>query len=273
MNRVVVITGASSGIGLEMARQFAAGGDRVYALARRLPDSVAEPSEAAAGSWFTMPLDVTDAEAARQAVTRIAAREGRIDILVQAAGYGLAGSVEAMTPTDAAGQMGTNFLGACHLLGPVLASMRARGSGLIIQLGSVAGFLPIPFQACYSASKAALAALTMALANEVRPFGIRCMLVQPGDTRTGFTEARVLCDADESLPYAERCRRSIARMAADEQNGFPADRLAAKIIRQANRRRPPLVYTPGLFYKLAALLSRVLPRRWVMAVLYGLYAR
>lgn len=273
MSRVVVITGASSGIGLEMARQFAAGGDRVYALARRLPDTGNGPAALAAGDWFNMPLDVTDAEAAHQAVARIVAREGRIDILVQAAGYGLAGSVEAMTPADAAGQIGTNFLGACHLLGPVLACMRARKSGLIIQLGSVAGLLPIPFQACYSASKAALAALTMALANEVRPHGIRCMLVQPGDTRTGFTEARVLSAADATLPYAERCQRSITRMAADEQKGMPADRMAGLIIRQANRNRPPLVYTPGMFYKLAALLSRVLPRRWVMAVIYALYAR
>ncbi len=169
--------------------------------------------------------------------------------------------------------MATNFLGVCNLLPPVLEQMRRQGAGLIVQLGSVAGFLPIPFQACYSASKAAVAALMQALANEVRPFGIHCMLVQPGDTKTGFTTARVVSAANDQLPYADRCRRSIERMASDEQNGMPADQMARLIIRRIDRPRPPLVYTPGLLYKTAALLNRLLPRGWVNAILYRMYAR
>jgi short-subunit dehydrogenase len=177
-----------------------------------------------------------------------------------------------MTPQEASDQMATNYLGVCNMLPPVLAQMRQQGSGLIVQLGSVAGFLPIPFQACYSASKAAVAALIQALANEVRPYGIRCLLVQPGDTRTGFTDARVISQDNDLLPYAARCRRSIARMAADEQNGMPAAKMARLIIRRIDQRRPPQIYTPGLLYKVAALLNRLLPRRLVNAILYLMYA-
>ncbi|MDW7659775.1 MAG: SDR family NAD(P)-dependent oxidoreductase, partial [Bacillota bacterium] len=221
--RVVVITGASSGIGKALAGQMAMRGDHVYALARSLPDQFGQT--AVPGNLRTMKLDVTDAEAARAVIARVVAEEQRIDVLIQAAGFGLAGAVEAMTSQEAAAQMATNYLGVCNMLPPVLARMRQQGSGLIVQLGSVAGFLPIPFQACYSASKAAVAALTQALANEVKPYGIRCLLVQPGDTQTGFTDARIISKDNDLLPYAARCRRSVERMAADEQNGMPAEKM------------------------------------------------
>lgn len=268
--RVVVITGASSGIGKSLAGQMAARGDRVYALARRLPDECARSG--GPGCLRTMKLDVTDAGAARAVIARIIAEAGRIDVLIQAAGFGLAGAVEALAPQETAAQMATNYLGVCNMLPPVLAQMREQGCGLIVQLGSVAGFLPIPFQACYSASKAAVAALMQALANEVRPYGIRCLLVQPGDTQTGFTAARIISKDNDLLPYAARCRRSVARMAADEQNGMPAEKMARLILRRIDRRRPPQIYTPGVLYKVAALLNRLLPRRWVNAILYRMYA-
>jgi short-subunit dehydrogenase len=268
--RVVVITGASSGIGKELAAQMAARGDRVYALARSLPDEIGHTD--GPGCLRTLELDVTEAAAVQGAAALIIRLEQRIDVLIQAAGFGLAGAVEAMTPQEASDQMATNYLGVCNMLPPVLAQMRQQGSGLIVQLGSVAGFLPIPFQACYSASKAAVAALIQALANEVRPYGIRCLLVQPGDTRTGFTDARVISQDNDLLPYAARCRRSIARMAADEQNGMPAAKMARLIIRRIDQRRPPQIYTPGLLYKVAALLNRLLPRRLVNAILYLMYA-
>jgi|LSQX01.2.fsa_nt_gb short-subunit dehydrogenase len=270
-NRVVIITGASSGIGKALAEQLAASGCRVYALARSLMDDFSGQQEDG-GCLCSAPLDVTDAVAANKMVGRIMQHEQRVDVLIQAAGYGLAGSVEATEAFDAASQIQTNFTGSCTLLPSVLAVMRRQKAGLVVQLGSVAGFLPIPFQAIYSASKAAVAALMMALANEVKPYGIRCMLVQPGDTRTGFTAARVCSPADEYLPYADRARRSIARMSADEEKGMAAEKMASLIIRRINRRKPPLVYTPGLLYKTAALLRKLLPMRLVNAILYRMYA-
>lgn len=262
--RVYVITGASSGIGLALAQQLAGRGETVYALARR---TISDTK-----NLVSLTLDVNDPEQVQRVIKEIISRSGRIDVLVQAAGFGLAGAVEAMLPAEAENQMATNFLGVCHLLGPVLAQMRSQKAGLLVHLGSVAGFLPLPFQACYSASKAALSALTLALANEVKPYGIKCLLVQPGDTQTGFTKARVFSEATWDLPYAERCRRSIERMAADENAGMSQEKMASLIIRRMDRRRTPLVYTPGLFYKLADLMHRLLPTRLVNGIMYRLYA-
>lgn len=263
--RVFLITGASSGIGLALARQLAARGDTVYAVARR--------GIKAEANLYSLNMDVTCPEQVNEVVSQVIARAGRIDVLVQAAGFGLAGAVEAMLPQEAREQMATNYLGVCHVLGPILAQMRSQGQGLVVHLGSVAGFLPLPFQACYSASKAALAALTLALASEVKPYGIKCLLVQPGDTRTGFTKARVFSAATWDLPYAERCRRSVERMAADENAGMSQEKMAQLIIRRLDRSRPPLVYTPGVLYKFAAFLARVLPARLVNGIMYQLYAK
>lgn len=273
--RVIVITGASSGIGKALAEQLSEQGDCVYALARSLPDHMKKEEQVNEGNGclYTCPLDVTDPEAVQSVLKRILTREyGRIDILIQSAGFGLAGPIEAMTPKEAKAQMAVNFLGSCYMLPPVLSAMRRQKSGLIVQLGSVAGFLPIPFQACYSASKAAVSALMQALENEVKPYGIRCMLVQPGDTKTGFTSARMISKMDSDMPYADRCRRSIERMAADEQSGMTAEQMARLIVRRINKRRPPSVYTPGAFYKTIYFLQRLMPRRLIQAVLYRMYA-
>lgn len=274
--RVALVTGASSGIGRAIAIELSRHHFQVYAAARRLPDFFDDPLAAAvfaeAASIRPVSLDVNDEAAARQLFSRILAVEGRLDCLVQAAGYGVAGSVEDTGSDEARAQMETNFFGSIHLLPPVLEQMRRQKSGLIVQVGSVAGILPVPFQAYYSASKAALAALTLALADEVRPWGIRCLLVQPGDTKTGFTSARIMTRNAFNPDYAERCQRSVMRMAADEEGGTSADAAARQIVRQMLRRRPPLVMTIGFFYKLVGLASRLLPLKLVRRVIGMIYA-
>ena len=274
-SRIIIITGASSGIGKAMADQLSLAGNRVYALARSLPDFFSDPGqERISGSGCLRPvrLDVTQPEQVRLVLDRIIGCEGRVDVLVQAAGYGLAGAVEDASPAEIQAQITTNFISLGYVLPPVLSQMRRQQSGLIVQLSSVAGFMPIPFQAYYTASKAAATAMMLALANEIRPYGIRCLVVQPGDTRTGFTGARMISRAAAGSSYQDRCSRSIAKMAADESRGVPADRMARLIIRKMDRRRPPLVYTPGLLYRTAYILQRLLPVRLVNAVLYRMYA-
>lgn len=267
--RVIVITGASSGIGKAIAEQLSEQGDRVYALARSLTDNESDSES----NMQSRQLDVRDPDAVNRVLSAIIQLEKRIDILILAAGFGLAGAVEAMTPDEAQSQMATNFLGVCHVLSPVLRQMREQKSGSVIQIGSVAGFLPIPYQACYSASKAAVSALMKATANEMKPHGIQCMVVQPGDTRTGFTDARVISPATANLPDADRCLRSIERMAADERKGLSADQMAQLIIRRLNRRKIPIQYTPGCLYRLAWFLNRLLPVRVIQRILYEMYAR
>ncbi|HBP37965.1 MAG TPA: short-chain dehydrogenase [Clostridiales bacterium] len=273
---VALVTGASSGIGRALADELARLNYRVYAAARSLPDYFADPAaETVSGSGSLRPirLDVTDEAAVREAFNQIIAAEGRLDCLIEAAGYGLAGSVEDTASSEARSQLETNFFGAIHILPQALAQMRRQKHGIIVFLGSVAGFLPIPFQAYYSASKAALTALSLALAEEVRPWGIRCLLVQPGDTQTGFTHSRVMAQAAGQTDYADRCGRSINRMAADEMRGTPAEVTARLVARQMLRRRPPLVYTPGGLYKLASVLIRILPLGLSRRIIGLMYAR
>lgn len=274
---VAVVTGASSGIGEAIARELAGAGMHVYALARRLPDYFTDPGsqqDIATGCIRPLRGDVNlESELVAQ-LERVVAQEGRLDCLVQAAGFGIAGALEDTASQEAQQQITTNFFGAVHALPFVVQQMRSQKRGLIVQIGSVAGALPIPFQAYYSASKAALAAVSLALANEVSPWGIHCLLVQPGDTRTGFTQARHMTEAAsrDSSAYAERCSRSVAKMAADEMGGVPAEAVARQIVRRMRRRRPPLVFTPGFSYKLLLFLARLLPLRlvrWVIGLMYS----
>ena len=272
--RVALVTGGSSGIGKAIVFELGRNGYKVYSAARSLADCFDEPENIKSNPepWLrTVRLDVHFPAQGLKTVDRIVSAEGRLDVLVQAAGFGIAGAVEDTVHEEARSQMETNFFGSISLLPPVLAQMRSQKSGLIVNIGSVAGFLPIPFQAYYSASKAAMSSLTMALADEVRPFGIRCMIVQPGDTQTGFTQARILSRQASQSDYAVRCKRSVLRMENDEKNGMSPDEAARIIVRGMMRKRPPIILTVGLLYKLYALACRILPVRLVRRVVYWLY--
>lgn len=275
-NRVALVIGASSGIGQAIASELGLHGIKVYAAARSLPDFFEHPENplTAPQSWLrTISLDVHIPASGERAIQRILAAEGRLDFLVQSAGFGIAGAIEDTHGPEARSQFETNFFGAVCFLPAVLQQMRRQRSGLIVNIGSVAGILPIPFQAYYSASKAALAALTSALGNEIRPWNIRCMLVQPGDTRTGFTQARIIAKQAYNSAYAERCRHSIERMAYDEQHGMSTESAARATVRAMLRRRPPQILTLGLQYKLFAFAKRLVPERLVQYVIYLLYAK
>ena len=133
-------------------------------------------------------MDVTDERAVNAGVKDVLARAGRIDALVAAAGYGIFGSVEETSLARARAQFETNVIGTLAVLRAVLPGMRARGAGRIVVVGSLAGRAPIPFQAHYSASKAALDGLVTALVNELHGTGVSASLVEPGDIRTAFND-------------------------------------------------------------------------------------
>lgn len=271
--KVALVTGASSGIGQAIAAELCKQGIRVYAASRSLPNYFDNTPESSSSDLLrTVRMDVNDPLAVEKTVSQIIAAEGRLDFFVQSAGNGIAGSVEDTQIDEVRYQMETNFFGAVTPLPIILKQMRQQGSGLIVQVGSMAGVLSIPYQAYYSASKAAIASLNLALADEVRPWGIRCMLVQPGDTRTGFTQARVMTRSALESDYAAVCRRSIDRMAADEQGGTSPETSARQVVRKMLKRRPPHVMSIGLFYKFAGMASRLLPLRlvrWVVRLLYA----
>lgn len=267
---VVLITGASSGIGLALAHELIAHGCIVYGAARRF--ATEDNGQKDDAGMIRVQLDVNDEAACDRIVTSILEHERRLDAVIFSAGFGIAGSVEDTRLAEARAQLQTNVLGTATLLPSVIKQMRLQQGGLILFISSVAAALPIPFQAWYSASKAALEALGLALRDELKPWHIRCMVVSPGDTSTGFTGSRQCVSQADSAAYRARFRRSLSKMEADEQQGMAASRLARLIICQAIKKNPPPVYTPGLQYQLVLFLKRLLPMRlirWLIGRLYG----
>ena len=159
-----------------------------------------------------------------------------------------------------------------HVTKAVLGPMRTAGGGMIVNISSVAAPVAIPFQAYYSASKAAINAYSAALANEVRPFGIRVTAIQPGDIKTGFTAARAKSAVGDDV-YGGRISRSVAKMEHDEQTGMDPAKAGAYIARQALRRSVPPVSTIGAGYKAVVALARILPASLFNRIVGLLYAK
>ena len=260
--RVVLVTGASSGIGRACAEAFAREGFLVWGLSR----SGGAPVGAEAVS-----ADITDPESVSSAVLKIVDAAGRLDILVNCAGSGISGAAEFTSPKSAASQMNVNLIGTANVCREAIPHLR-KSRGAIINISSVAGEMPIPFQAWYSASKAALNSYSAALANELRPFGIRVCALMPGDIKTGFTAARTKCPEGDEI-YRGRISRSVSKMERDEQNGMSPDAVAKKVLLLSKRKRLPPTATVGIGYSLLVFAGRLLPQRLVNAVLYSLYAK
>lgn len=263
MTKVVLITGGSSGIGLATANAFQKEDFCVYTLSRKTAET---PSS------MHLCADVTDETAVNNAIAAVLAREGRLDILVNCAGFGISGAVEFTSLADAKRQFDVNFFGMVNVCKAVLPQMRKQGGGRIVNVSSVAAPVAIPFQAFYSASKAAINAYTCALTNEVRPFGISVTAVQPGDIQTGFTAARekTVCGDDV---YEGRISRSVARMEHDETHGMQPERVGQFICKVARKRRVKPLYTVGFSYRCVCLLCKLLPCGALNRIVGRLYAK
>ena len=219
MSKVAVVTGGTSGIGRATALSLKDAGYTVYELSRR-----AEGVE----GLHHIAADVTDQQAVNDAAAQIMAAEGRIDVLVNNAGFGISGAIEFTETAEAKALFDVNFFGMVNMNRAVVPLMRAAGRGRIVNLSSVAAPVPIPFQAYYSATKAAVNAYTMALANELRPFGVTVCAVMPGDIHTGFTAARRKVSAGDDI-YQGRISRSVKRMEHDEETGMDPAKAGAYI--------------------------------------------
>jgi len=262
MNRIVLITGGTKGIGLAVARAFLQQGDTVIGASR-------QPAEA---GFPVYPLDLLDDESIRRCVADVLERYGRIDVLVSSAGVGIGGVFEDYSFDQLERECALNLLGTAKLTAAVLPSMRAQGFGRILFIGSVAGRIPIPFQTMYSASKAALAAMSDALRLELRGSGVQCGVIEPGDTATGFTAARTFAENRLSNQDSRRlCERALNAMMLDELHGKSPDTVAKTAVRMAARRRMPGRSVVCVDYKLLCLAARLLPRRMVEYILGKLY--
>ena len=263
MSRICVITGGTSGIGKATAQALLQKGCTVYELSRR--------EEGLEGTHH-IRADVTDEAQLTRAVEEIVSREGRIDVLINNAGFGISGAVEFTETADAQRQFDVNFFGMVRMNHAVLPVMRKQSAGRIVNLSSVAGAIPIPFQTYYSASKAAINSYTMALANEVKPFGIEVLCVQPGDIRTGFTAARQKLHAGDDI-YGGRISRSVAGMEHDEQTGMRPETAGRFICKMALRKRVKPINTIGFTYSFLCVLARLLPQKLLNHLVGLLYAK
>ncbi len=260
MPEVALVTGASSGIGKSCAEHLAKSGYRVYGASR---------------SSSELPMDVRDEASVRTAIADLIAREGRIDVVVNNAGIAVAGAVEDTSIEEAIDQFDVNFFGVLRVCRAVLPHMRERRAGCIVNIGSIAGLVAVPYQGLYSASKFALEGLSEALRLEVRPFGIRVVLIEPGDHRTSLTENRRPTAASQENPaYRNRYENAVARMAADERNGPAPEAVARLLHRIVQMRNPRLRYTVGPVAERAVpLLKRLLPYAAIETLMDRYYSR
>jgi short-subunit dehydrogenase len=278
--KVVLVTGASSGIGKAVAEYLAQEGYVVYGTSRKPQIADGNGSEACGksaanvtGSSIKMlQMDVCSEESVKAAVDQVLAAEGELGIVVNNAGMGIAGSVEDTSPEEALLQFDTNFFGMHRVIRQVLPTMRKQGKGLIINMSSVGAIFPIPFQSMYVASKAAIEGMSGSLRNELRPFGIKVVMVEPGDTKTGFTGSRVFVKAGgEGSAYSKQSKKSIAVMERDEENG-PDPIVVAKVVGKViNRKSPPLCVAVGLQYKLMVFAKRLVPKALEAFVVSKMY--
>ena len=197
----ILVTGCSSGIGLATADLLVKAGHIVYATARR-PETLASLQTAGA---HTMALDVTSEESMEAAVKTIEAEHGRVGVLVNNAGYGEYGTIEETDLDKVRTMFETNVFGLARLTQLVLPGMREAGAGRVVNIGSMGGRITFPVGGYYHATKYAVEAITDALRNEVRPFGIKVVLVEPGLIRTQFGDTAMGSEAHaptDSSPYA-----------------------------------------------------------------------
>ena len=248
---VALVTGASSGIGEATAKRLATAGYKVYGTSRR---------GARTGEPFAMlPLDVTRDESVQAAVGELIRLEGRIDLLVNNAGFSIApAGAEESSIEQARSVFDTNFFGIVRMTRAVVPHMRPQGSGRIVNIGSVLGFLPAPYLALYAATKHAIEGYSESLDHELRTRGIRVSVVEPAYTRTAF-DANFL-EADSKLDEYGQARAAVLeRLKAIAETADDPGVVADVVLKAATAARPNLRYTAGALANRLRLLRRFAP--------------
>lgn len=244
---VVLITGGSSGIGKATAAILAQRGCRIYEISRRNVqhnDGIVH-----------LQADLTDFTSLQNAINQFHESCKRLDVLINNAGMGVAGSAECMNMENIRRQFEVNFFGAVRLSQLVLPDLRAS-RGRIINVSSAAAIFPTPYQSYYSASKAALLNWSRALNCELRQFGVQVATLCPGDIPTGFTAARIV-DGDNI--YGDSMAKAVTRMESDEQHGGSIETVVHAIENAVFAKKLPPVIIPGLQFKIYTMLANIMP--------------
>ncbi|ORM30168.1 SDR family oxidoreductase [Williamsia sp. 1135] len=257
MSKTVLITGASSGIGAEVARQLVAKGLTVLGTSRK-PDAIAKPI---AGVIY-LELDQNDPAS----IARCAEQAGAIDILINNAGESQMGPLED-TPMEVIEKLfATNVFGPIALTKAVLPGMRERGSGTIVMVGSMLSSFPLAFRSTYSATKSAMKSFADASRRELAPFGIAICTVEPGTIATGIGDRRGYYIADDS-PYRADYDTVAAATTRNEKAGLAVAPMAAVIVEAALSKDPKPLYAKGNKAPVVFALRRLLPRRTILDII------
>ena len=274
LTRAAIVTGGSRGIGRAVCVALAKQGCNVvvnYCHGAEPAEQTAALCRAEGVQTVTVQADVSTAEGCKALFDAAAEAFGRVDVLVNNAGFGISGAIEFTETAEAKALFDVNFFGMVNMNHAVLPIMRQQGGGRIVNMSSVAAPIAIPFQAYYSASKAAVRTYSLALASEVRPFGIEVCVIMPGDIATGFTAARrKSCDGNDV--YHGRIARSVAVMEHDEQTGMSAEYAGQFVARRATQKRAKLICTMGHKYALFVFLMRILPTGLATRIVGKIYA-
>jgi NAD(P)-dependent dehydrogenase (short-subunit alcohol dehydrogenase family) len=259
--KVALVTGGSSGIGEATAVKLHELGYTTYAAARR----VQRMEHLAEAGIHTLAMDVTDEESVQASVKHILDEEGRIDVLVNAAGYGSYGAIEDVPLPEARDQFEVNVFGAARLTQLVLPQMRNRRSGTIINITSMGGKIYTPLGGWYHATKFALEALSDCLRLEVKPFGINVVVIEPGGIRTEWPAiaADKLKQASSGGPYNKQADAVAASLTSDTtaRRSSPPTLIADTIAKAVTARRPRTRYAVGYGARPIIFLHGVLPDR------------
>ncbi|MBR3519953.1 MAG: SDR family oxidoreductase [Paludibacteraceae bacterium] len=269
---IVFLTGGSAGLGKATAELLMRNGYTVYSASRRLAERQEDPNHQ--GKIIPLQMDVTDTHSIATAVAEVMEKEGRIDILICNAGNGIAGAIEDTSAEEAKFQFETNFFGTVNVVHEILPIMRKQMKGKIITTSSVAGFIPIPYQGFYSASKAAVKIFTQTLSIEMKPFNVQCCCVMPGDAKTEFTQSRKFTQASQAPEsvYTEKMNKAVGIMAHDEQNGMLPVEISKAILTQIRKKKMSAVSIPGIKYKVISFAFRLVPNKFLLFVVDKLYS-
>lgn len=253
MAAVVLITGASSGIGNSIGKYLVEKEYKVYGTSRNPKEKIKD------GIRF-LPLDVTKKETIQAAVSEILQQEGKIDYLINNAGMGITGPIEETPDEEIARVFDTNYFGVIKVIKAVLPSMRKNGGGFIINITSIAGFMGLPYRGIYSATKGALELTTEAFRMELKDFNIKMTNIAPGDFATNIASGRYHAPLREDSPYKEHYGNTLKLMDKHVDSGKDPILMAQKVHAVMQEENPTIHYKVGAFIqKFSIALKHILP--------------
>ena len=258
-SKVILITGASSGIGKESAEYFHDKGYIVYGTSRKASKGVSTTGY----GFYMIEMNVCNDNSVKTAIDSVYEREGRIDVIVNNAGIAISGSIEDIGIEEIKINFETNFYGAIRVCKEALRIMRPQHDGYIINISSIAGKIAIPFDGCYSATKSAVEAVSESLSMEVKNFGIKVVIVEPGDIDTGmYSRSKSSAYATGDSVYFKHFSHAMKATKKNESIGSKPIVIAELIERIINNKKPSLRYVGGNFMdKIVIPLKNIMPSR------------